>query len=100
MALYAHGDADRDLLPARADTGVLSLSHALHSVAIKWMTLRLFDVLARGRTRGPLAPLPAAVVMPGVEMHAEPGWRSVSSVAFVAELQPGRVTPGLRPRRP
>ena len=34
MALYAHGDADRDLRPARADTGVLSLSHVLLRAAL------------------------------------------------------------------
>ena len=29
----------------------------------------------------------ASVVMPRVEIHAEPGWRSVSSVACVSELR-------------
>lgn len=33
--------------------------------------------------------MPAAVVIPGVEMHAGPGWRLVSSVALVAELRHG-----------
>ena len=34
----------------------------------------------------------ASVVIPRVEIHAGPGWSSVSSVAFVAELRPGHRT--------
>ena len=41
----------------------------------------------------PKAAVRSVVVIPRVEMYARAGWRSVSSVACVAELRPGHVVP-------